>query len=199
MDGIVFKPFRKYLTILGIEPKNWGKIILIVLCGVMLFFALGTLMVNTEDVVAPSEQNAQKTSLQEELRVLKAVDSKVDFALSSVNSPSAEDVKEATTKVVSNLSTSQQEAYELATEHQLSTSMTDDDLDSYVVKTKIVQIEAISPAVRAIVCIIFPAVFGIGWYLDLRGFSLSTEARRFNLFRKRKPMFVSKRRAYISQ
>ena len=199
MDGIVFKPFRKYLTILGIEPKNWGKIILIVLCGIILFLTLGTLMVNTEDVVAPSEQNAQKTSLQEELRVLKTVDSKVDFALSNVNSPSAEDVKEATTKVVSNLSASQQEAYELATEHKLSISMTEDDLDNFIVKTKVVQTEAISPAVRAIVCIIFPTVFGIGWFLDLRGFSLSTEARRFNLFRKRRPMFVSKRRAYINQ
>lgn len=193
----VYKPFNKVQTYMGLQAKHWGKVILVAIIGVALFLMLGTVKTTVEEGISVTDKNIYLSSYSEALKTFKTVEQKIEFEESKVQDITPEQQKEVRAAVLKSLSEDQLEQYNFAQEKKMTRDMGENDLASIIPKTKEVEAEVFPAIPRAIILILIPAGLTVGWYLDLRGFTLSSEFKRYNKFRKRKALKVSKKNQYL--
>lgn len=197
-DGLVFKPFRKVNTFAGLQLKNWGKVAVIVAIGAMVAVLLRGITMPVEVGRTASEIQSETSAFLEAQRVEKTMESKVNSLLINIDNPTAQQKKEATAKAKESLSSSQQESLELAEKYKITTDMDQETLKSLVTTTKTENQPVIPDMARVVIFVIVPMVIAIVWWMDLKGWSYSTEVKRFLQFRKRKAMLVSKKQHYLT-
>ena len=196
-EGVFFKPFRKVNTVAGLEIRNWLKVLVVLCVGISLCLMTGLITVEVDEGLQASEVNIYKNQLTEARKVRKTLETRTEFYLNGIQNPTPEQRTEATNKAVAELSDSQLESVEIAKQYKIEADTTDEQISDLVPRTKKVTQPAIPDIARVVVFIVVPLVLTIIWYLDLKGWSYSTEAKRFLKFRKRQSLYVNKHKLYL--
>ena len=191
--GVFFKPMRKVNTVAGLELHNWLKVLVVLCIGITVFIITGFFTVEVNEDLQTSEKNAYVNQLTEARKVKKTLANKVEFYLVGIENPTVAQKAEANNKAISELSESQLASLEVANQYSVDANTSDEQLKELAPTTKKVSQPAIPDIARVVMFIVIPLVLTIVWYLDLKGWSYSTEVKRFLKFRKRQSLYVSKR------
>lgn len=197
-EGLFYKPFRKVNTFAGLTLKNWFKVLAVLLVGVAVFFLTGLITVQVEESLQASEIYSYRNQLTEARKARKTIETKTELYLNGLENPTPEQKTQATNQAASELSASQKESLEIAKQFKVEASTTDEEIEAMLPRSKTVSQPAMPDPARVGVFIGLPVFFTIVWLMDLRGWSYSSEAKRFNEFRKRQSLYVSKHQFYLN-
>lgn len=193
----IYKPFNKVQTYAGLQGKYWGKVFLVAAIGAALFLFLGMFKTTIDDELSITDKNIYLSTYSEALKTYKTVNQQIEFQESKIQNITPEQQQEIKSAVIGTLTETQLEQYNLALEKRMTIETTENDLSAMVPKTKKVETEVFPNIPRALILIVVPTGFTIAWHLDLRGFTLCSEFKRYNKFRKRKALKVSKKSKYL--
>lgn len=196
--GLVFKPFRKVNTFAGLEGKNWGKVLIVVLIGTIAFFLIGEIKLETQVSLNASEKLVYQEKYVNARQVEQKLQALIESQTLKVKNQSLETQKQIKELAIKELSEKDQEYLTFAEQNKITADMSDEDLNKLIPTTKTEYHPAISDIARGAIFIAIPMLISIAWLMDLRGWSYSTEVKRFNKYRKEKKFFVSKREMYLA-
>ena len=186
-EGVVFTPWRRDYTVLGVRLRCWGPVLAALAAGVALFLALGLPTVEVERALTSSEQAAALAELQELREAVASYEQ------------AAEDAGTWSMQALG-LDEEEQALVARARELGISADATDTEL-GYLVPTETTDEEARFDAVtRAFVLVVLPTGAAYVWHLQLgHGWSMSEEFGRFRAFAARQRVYATGRRRYVER
>lgn len=189
--NVVFPPWKRYLTILGIKATNLPKIAIVVAIAALLVFVGGFFTIETQESLTNLEKNSALTELQRQQDAIKTVENHFkDIEI-------AEGERDVEVKnYVNSLNSETQKNYELALNNHITASMDDSQLEALIPTTKTVVTERFGIIPRLFVCFVLPVVLAVIWNLDLKGFSFSSEFQRIRKFKSRQTFYIAKGNYY---
>ena len=199
--GVVFPPWKKFLSIAGIKGSKVPIILITFGLGIGLFFFAGTFMINVDEELSILESNTYQRSFQDIRTALQTQNKYYKSELESKgieeNNLTTEQSNEINKTVSAKLTEEEKDNISLAKSYGITKDTTDAQLEQMVPKTKEVQKEQFEAIPRAFVCIILPTVLVWIYHLDLKGFTLASEFKRIKQFRKRQRYYISKKFDYL--
>lgn len=183
--GVVFPPFKTHYTIMGIRGVYWARILVVLGIGTLLFFFLGMFSVQTEQSLSMTEHSTYSSQLREMQEALGEVQSAAgaagtsDWSKLDVDSETLELAEQAKTLGV-------------------TTDMDKAALESFIPETKEVQGERFPVLQRLFACILIPFLVVFMWHMEFQnGWSMHSETKRLNKYRKRQRFAVSRKNTYL--
>ena len=190
-SNIVFSPWKRYLTILGVKATNLPKIAIVAAISACLVVFTGLFTVENQESLTNLEKNSALFELQRQQDAVKTVENHINSLESTKIDRQAE-----INDYVSTLNSETQDYYKKALENHITSSMDDSQLESLIPQTKTVVNERFGIIPRLFVLFGLPVLGSIVWNLDLKGFSFSSEFKRINKFRKRQAFYIAKGNYY---
>lgn len=184
-SGVVFPPFKTHYTIMGVRGAHWPRILVVLAVGCLLFVLLGTFTVEGEEALSTTERatySSELQGMQESLAEVQAV-----AGASGTSDWTKLDVDEET------LSGAQQ-----ALSLGITTDMSKDELDELIPEGKEVEVEQFPAIGRLFGCVLIPLLVIYMWHMEFQnGWSMHSETKRLNRYRKRQRFAVSRKNTYL--
>lgn len=183
--GVVFPPFKTHYTIMGVKGSCWPRILIVLLVGTMLFFILGAFTVPGTEKLSTSERAAVRTELTTMQEALEEVQSAAGAA--GTTDWTKLDVSSETLQLAQD-----------AQDAGITTDMSAEELEGMIPETKEVEQERFPAVSRFFCCVLIPFLIAFMWHMEFQnGWSMHSETKRLNKYRKRQRFAVSRKNTYL--
>lgn len=196
--GIVFQPWRRELTVLGLTKTGLIHFFVTLAACLLLFFLTGNIQHDVEVSISALERTTYLSELSQQLNLVTQYKG-IEKTYAEIDDQNAREsnTKAAQEQFLKGLSELDKEALKEAQRNGITATTTQSDLEKLVPKTKTVTEPVIGDIPRLFIFVLLPAIFTFAWNLDLKGWTLSGEFQRLFAFRKRQYFYNSKPNQFL--